>query len=298
MKYDVIIIGGSYAGLSAAMSLGRTIRKVLVIDEDKPCNQQTPHSHNFLTQDGSTPAAIAALGREQVLKYPTVAIQEGRAIGVKGTDGNFEVSTAAGEQFYAGKLIFATGIKDIMPGIPGFSDCWGISVIHCPYCHGYEYKTQQTGILINSDMVADFAGMIRNLTDKLTVFTDGIALISKENQQRLGKMDVKIDERKIEQILHNNGNIGKLVFKDGTFMLDALYARLPFEQHCSIPETLGCNFTDMGFIQVNDLQKTSVAGVFAAGDNVTPFRSVAAAVAAGSKAGAAVNHELVAEKVW
>ena len=298
MKYDVIIIGGSYAGLSAAMSLGRAIRNVLVMDEGKPCNRQTPYSHNFLTQDGSTPAGIAALGREQVLKYPTVTFQEGRALEVKGEDGNFEVATAMGDRFYTGKLIFATGIKDVMPEIPGFSDCWGISVIHCPYCHGYEYKTQQTGILMNNDMAADFAGMIRNLTDKLTVFTNGAALISQENQQLLGKMGVKIDEREIEEILHNNGDISSLVFKDDTFRLDALYARLPFEQHCSIPKTLGCNFTDMGFIQVNDLQKTSVAGVFAAGDNVTPFRSVAAAVAAGNKAGAAINHELVAAKVW
>lgn len=298
MKYDVIIIGGSYAGLSAAMSLGRAVRKVLVIDEGNPCNRQTPHSHNFLTQDGNSPADIAALARAQVLKYPGIAFLDGRAIAVKGEDGDFEVSTLAGERFYAGKLIFTTGIKDTMPDIPGFSNCWGISVIHCPYCHGYEYRSQQTGILMNSDMVTDFAGMVRNLTEKLTVFTNGSSLISEINRQRLAKMGIDIDERKIGQILHNNGHISGLVFNEGTFPLEALYARLPFEQHSNIPEALGCSFTEMGFIQVNELQKTSIAGVFAAGDNITPFRSVAAAVAAGSKAGAAVNHELVAEKIW
>lgn len=299
MRYDVIIIGGSYAGLSAAMSLGRALRKVLVIDEAKPCNQQTPHSHNFLTQDGSTPAHIATLGKEQVLKYPTITFHHGKAVAAKGKNGNFEVKTAAAEVFYTTKIIFATGLKDIIPAIPGFEDCWGISVIHCPYCHGYEYKEQETGILLNGDPAFELARMIRNLTSRLTIFTNGNALISETHQAQLTAMGVRIEEREISEFVHKNGYISSIVFKDGKHsLLDALYARPPFEQHCQIPKEIGCKFTDGGHIQIDDVQRTSIPGIFAAGDNATGFRAVAIAIAAGNKAGAVINHELVAEKIW
>src|SRR5690554_5341159 len=145
--FDVIIIGGSYAGLSSAMALGRALRNVLIIDSGLPCNRQTPHSHNFLTQDGSTPNEIATLAKQQVEKYESVRFYKGIATsGVKTVDG-FEIMTDANSTFTSKKLILATGVKDIMPALPGFAACWGISIIHCPYCHGYEYRSQNTGIL-------------------------------------------------------------------------------------------------------------------------------------------------------
>ncbi|MDO7742673.1 MAG: NAD(P)/FAD-dependent oxidoreductase, partial [Pedobacter sp.] len=159
-KFDVVIIGGSYAGLSAAMALGRALRNVLVIDSGKPCNAQTPHSHNFITQDGETPAAIAAKAKEQVMQYPSVQFLNDIAVAVSGENSNFSVSTSAGLNIHAKKILFATGVKDIMPAIEGFAACWGISVIHCPYCYGYEYKSQPTGILMNGDMAIDMAELI------------------------------------------------------------------------------------------------------------------------------------------
>ena len=178
--YDVVIIGGSYAGLSAAMALGRAIRNVLIIDNGQPCNRQTPHSHNFLTQDGSTPAAIAALGKSQVMAYPTVQFVNDKVIAVEGENNNFRISTLGGEKVKARKLLFTTGIKDLIPDIKGFAACWGISVIHCPYCHGYEYKGQQTGILANGDIAFEFGRLIRNWTDRLTIFTNGISTITED----------------------------------------------------------------------------------------------------------------------
>jgi len=121
--FDVIIIGGSYSGLSAGMALGRSLRKVLIIDDGKPCNRQTPHSHNFITHDGKAPAEIAALARQQVEKYDTVTFFNGLATsGTKTADG-FNIQTASGETFNAKKLIFATGVKDHMPAIPGLGEC-------------------------------------------------------------------------------------------------------------------------------------------------------------------------------
>ncbi|MNY27009.1 Thioredoxin reductase [compost metagenome] len=186
-----------------------------------------------------------------------------------------------------------------MPTIPGFADCWGISVIHCPYCHGYEYKEQETGILLNGDPAFELARMIRNLTSRLTIFTNGNSLISEMHQAQLIAMRVGIEEREISEFVHKNGYISSIVFKDGTHSsLDALYARPAFEQHCQIPKEIGCKFTDAGHIKVDDVQRTSIPGVFAAGDNATGFRAVAIAIAAGNKAGAVINHELVAEKTW
>lgn len=293
-NFDVIIVGGSYAGLAAAMSLGRAIRKVLLIDSGKPCNRQTPHSHNFLTQDGSTPAAIAALGREQVLAYPTVQFVEGEVITVTGENLHFKVKTAVGELFQTRKVLFATGIKDEMPAIDGFAACWGISVIHCPYCHGYEYKNENTGVLINGDMALDRVKLLRQWTKKLTIFTNGPSTIPQEHITQLADMGVPIIEKSLKRIVHHNGHLNQLLFTDGfAIELNVLYAVIPFKQHCRIPAEMGCKLTDSGHISVDQFQETTVPGVFAAGDNVALFRSVAVAVAAGTTAGGFINHELL-----
>src|SRR5690606_24367400 len=143
--FEVIIIGGSYAGLSAAMALGRALRHVLIIDGGQPCNKQTPHSHNFITQDGKTPKEISSLAKQQVEEYETIKFYKGLAANATKTDKGFKITTDTNDTFTAKKLIFATGLKDIMPGIIGFAECWGISVNHCPYCHGYEYRNKNTG---------------------------------------------------------------------------------------------------------------------------------------------------------
>lgn len=294
--YDVIIIGGSYAGLSAAMALGRAIRNVLVIDSGKPCNRQTPHSHNFLTQDGNTPAAIAALARSQVMAYPTIHFLNDKVTGAEGENNNYRISTFGGEKIKAKKLLFATGIKDLMPDITGFAACWGISVIHCPYCHGYEYKGQQTGILVNGDIAFEFGRLIKNWTRNLTIFTNGKSTVTEENRKQLEETGITIIEKELREIQHKDGYLTNVIFTDGeSYDLDALYAKLPFEQHCLIPEKLGCVLSDSGYIQVDGFQQTSVPGIYAAGDNTAMLRSVSSAVATGTAAGAFINRELIAE---
>jgi len=292
-KFDAIIIGGSYAGLSAAMALGRSTRNTLVIDNGKPCNRQTPHSHNFLTQDGQTPKEIATLGKAQVAQYPTISFHDGLATkGTKTTDG-FEVTTQSGKVFTSKKLIFATGIADEMPDIEGFAECWGISVIHCPYCHGYEYRKQKTALMANGETAFHMIPLIHNLTDQLIVLTQGKADFSEEQWQKIKAHKVEVIEKEITAVKHQKGHIEKVVFKDGTTLeLDAMYAAIPFKQHTDIPQALGCEMTEQGYIQVDDFQKTNIAGVYACGDNATRMRSVANAVYQGSVAGAMLNGEL------
>ncbi|TDH18423.1 NAD(P)/FAD-dependent oxidoreductase [Segetibacter sp. 3557_3] len=296
-NFDVIIIGGSYSGLSAAMALGRALRNVLVIDDGKPCNRQTPHSHNFLTQDGKTPAEISTLAKEQVSHYDTIAFVTALATGGRKSADGFEVDTNGAGTFTAGKLIFATGVKDIMPEIPGFSACWGTSVIHCPYCHGYEVKHQQTGILGNGDYGFEFSKMIRNWTSDLTLFTNGESTLTEEQTAKLQKHNIRIVEHEVERFEHDNGHINSIVFRDGTSTsIKAIYARPAFTQSCDIPQQLGCELTEHGHLKTDMLQKTTVEGVFACGDNTTPFRTVATAVAAGVMAGAACNKEIIEDR--
>lgn len=293
---DVIIIGGSYAGLSAAMSLGRSLRNVLVLDSGLPCNRQTPHSHNFITHDGEAPAAIAALARQQVEKYGTVKFHSGLAVKGAKTAGGFEIATQSGEIFHAKKLVFATGIKDILPDIGGLAECWGITAIHCPYCHGYEARNEETGILANGDAAMHVTQLVNNLTKKLAIFTNGPSTFTTEQANKLEKHGIPVIETEIESFEHNKGKIENIVFRDGSRrQVTAVYVRASFVQHSDIPAALGCELTEQGHIKVDMLQRTSVPGVFACGDNCAMMRSVATAVATGNIAGAAANNELAGE---
>lgn len=295
-KYDVIIVGGSYAGLSAAMSLGRSLRKVLIIDSGLPCNRQTPHSHNFITHDGEPPKAIAEKALEQVLKYDTITVQPGIAVKAAKNDNSFALTTGDGAEFSARKLLFATGIKDLMPAIPGFAECWGITVIHCPYCHGYEVKQEKTGIMSNGDMAFEFSKLVNNLTKDLTLFTNGRSTFSTEQSEKLQAHNIAVVETEITGFDHDNGQLKQVLLKDGAAIpLKAMYAKIPFVQHCDIPEQLGCALNEHGYLSVDMLGRTTVPGIYAAGDNTAMMRAVSLAVAGGGMAGAAINKELAEE---
>ncbi|WP_416864674.1 MAG: NAD(P)/FAD-dependent oxidoreductase [Imperialibacter sp.] len=297
IKHDVIIVGGSYAGLAAGLALGRALRKVLVIDSGESSNRQTPHSHNFLTQDGTAPAAIASIARQQVSAYTTVSFLNDRVVSAKKLDSSFEVSMPFGESFTAKKLVFATGIVDLMPDIPGFAECWGKSVLHCPYCHGYEVRGQKTGILANGDSGYEFCMLIANWTSDLTLFTNGNSTLTHEQTARLHNHKINIVEDQILKLDQTNGYLSSIQFKTGRAeLVTALYARLPFQQHCDIPQQLGCELGEEGYIKVDAAQKTSVSGVYACGDNVTRMRTVANAVSMGTTTGLMVNKELVEEE--
>lgn len=295
-EFDVIIIGGSYSGLAAAMALGRSLKKVLVVDDGKPCNRQTPHSHNFLTQDGSTPKEISTLARQQVEKYSTVKLFSGLLTSAVKTGPGFEIRTNSDGSFTAKKLIFATGIKDVLPPIEGVAECWGISALHCPYCHGYEVRNEKTGILANGDDGFEFANLISNWTKDLTLFTNGRSTLTPEQTASLERHHIKIVETEIEKLTHSNGYIEKIVSKDGTtFPVKAVYVRTRFEQNSTVPLDLGCELTEEGYIKTDGFQKTTVPGVFACGDMTTRMRTVANAVATGATAGMMANREIVFE---
>jgi len=295
--FDAIIVGGSYAGLSCAMSLGRSLRKTLVIDSGRPCNASTPHSHNFITQDGKTPKEIALAARAQLEQYDTVQLMDGLVIEAAKTSAGFEIVTQDGSRLAGKKLVFATGIKDMLPDIKGFADCWGISIVHCPYCHGYEYRHRKTAIWAMGETAFHLTSLVSNLTKDLTALTNGKPVFTDEQLDKLKKHDIPIVEGEIVEIEQKMGRLEHVVFKDGTKMaFDVLYAKVPFLQHSHLPALLGCELTDQGYLKVDNFFQTSVPGVYACGDNASGMRSVANAVAGGNMTGAMVNMELVKER--
>ncbi|HEY0652895.1 MAG TPA: NAD(P)/FAD-dependent oxidoreductase, partial [Chryseosolibacter sp.] len=212
------------------------------------------------------------------------------------TNKGFEVTVSGGSAFMGKKLIFATGIKDVLPEIKGFGSCWGKTVLHCPYCHGYEVRFEPTGILGNGDYGFEFSALISNWTKDLTLFTNGKSTLTKAQTERLHAHGIRIIEKEIIELEHAGGRIQRINFDDGTSsFVKALYTRVPFLQHCTIPQSMGAATTDEGYLKIDSSHKTTIDGVFACGDNTTRLRAVANAVSAGTTAGMMVNKELITE---
>jgi len=291
--FEVIIVGGSYAGLSAAMALGRSLRKVLIIDSGLPCNRQTPHSHNFITHDGEAPASIAQKAKTQLLQYSTVEFFDGLGVHATKVDEGFVVTVQTGEEFLSKRLVLATGIRDLLLEIPGLAACWGITVIHCPYCHGYEFRGQRTAIMANGERAYHLATLVNNLTDKLTILTGSAPDFTSDQMTRLRAHQIEVVPDEVSAIIHEDGQVKQVAFSDGRVMpFSAIYAAVPFVQSSDIAASLGCQFTEQGRIQVDPMQKTTIEGVFACGDNASTVRSLASAVYSGNLAGAVINQEL------
>lgn len=296
-QFDVIIIGGSYSGLAAGMALGRALRRVLIVDSGLPANRQTPYSHNFITQDGVPPQEISAIARQEVERYTTVEFLHGTVTHVAVSDNGSTVKLEGGATYRAKKLVFATGIRDVMPPIPGFAESWGISVLHCPYCHGYEVRDEVTGVLGNGAKAFELVRLISNWTKELTLYTNGPSQLTEFQAALLRAHGIRIEEAEVRALEHAQGQVHHIRLNDGSAQsIHALYAMPAFEQHCSIPQQLGCALTEEGYIQVDVQQRTSIPGIYACGDNTARLRTVANAVATGTTAGMMLNKELVAEE--
>lgn len=295
-KYEVIIIGGSFAGLSAALCLGRAQRKVLIIDSGLPCNRFTPISQNFLTRDSESPDNILKKGLRDVRKYPTVEFLKDLALSVKKISKGFQIITWAGNTYTSRKLILATGLKDKIPQIPGFKKCWGISILHCPYCHGYEVKNTPTGILGNREIGFEMAKLLSQWTEDLKIFTNGPARFSEIQLKQLNKNKVDIVEHVVSCFTHDNGRLRKVVFENDTEIhLKAIYVKPTFEQSSTIPMELKCQLTTTGLLKIDEFQKTNIPGLFACGDNSNIKRTISFSLSSGTNAGMSLNKELIEE---
>ncbi len=293
--FDVIIVGGSYSGLSAALALGRSLRKVLIIDSGTPCNTPAPHSHNFLTQDGKVPQEIAHIAKQDILKYPSISWLDDQVTHAELKGNETIIETANGKKVRGRRILFATGLKDIMPDLDGYSACWGKSILHCPYCHGYEFKGKKIGIMGDGNTAFHYALLVKNYGASLQIFTQDSSKLEKVQRDALGRNGIEIIESTVKKLQHKDGWLEAVQLENGrTVHLDALYNRPLFEQHCKVPVHLGCELTAQGLLKTDPNQQTSLKGIYACGDN-SSFRSIPVAVATGSTAGAAINIDLTIE---
>jgi thioredoxin reductase len=298
MHHDAIIIGGSFAGLSAAMQLARARRSVAVIDAGRPRNRFSEHSHGFFGQDGRTPAAMIADARAQVGAYPTIRIIEGEAVEASGTDGDFTVTLADGESLSGSKIVLAFGLRDELPDIPGLAERWGRSVLHCPYCHGFEYAGKRLGVLQSHPMSFHSAQLIPEW-GPTTFFLNGAAMPDEETLARLARRGVTIEPVTLAALRGVSTSLSSILLADGRELaIEALYVAPKSRLGSPIAGQLGCLVEEamMGdLVKTDAFKKTSVAGVFAAGDIARQPHNATFASADGVMAGASVHQSLVFE---
>jgi thioredoxin reductase len=295
--HDVLIIGGSYAGLSAALQLGRARRRVLILDAGQRRNRFASSSHGFLGQDGQAPDAIAAKGRAEVLAYPTVtwrsaAVTEARAV----ADG-FLVR-AGTEEFRSKRILLATGVVDELPAIPGLAERWGKTAFHCPYCHGYELNLGRLGVLATGPSSMHHALLVSEwaAAGQTTFFLDGVFEPDAEQLAQLASRGIELERERIEAAL-GSAPVIELRLRDGrTRSLDGLFLAPRTHIPVNLGEQLGCELEQgpMGtYFKTDATKETTVPGVFACGDAGLPMGTVALAVGDGAFAGAAAHRSLV-----
>ncbi|WCM90422.1 NAD(P)/FAD-dependent oxidoreductase [Acidovorax sp. NCPPB 3576] len=302
MQFDALIIGGSFAGLSAAMQIARARRNVCVVDAGAPRNRFAAASHGFFGQDGARPQDMIALARRQLMAYPSVTFKAGQAVDAQATghgsnDGNgFMVTMESGEQLTARKLLLATGVRDELPAIDGLPERWGATVLHCPYCHGYEVGGRPMGTLYAAPASVHHALLVSDW-GPMTLFLNGHGAPDAESLASLAARGISIEPARIARLEGYASALSGVRLDDGRFVpIDALF--VPPRTHMVSPlaEQLGCAF-DEGpsgpVIRTDATQQTTVPGVFAAGDAAMPGHNATLASANGLMAGVWLHKALV-----
>lgn len=293
-EFDAIVIGGSYAGLSAATQLARARKRVLVIDAGRRRNRFALHSHGFLTQDGSDAAAIAATARDQLRSYPNVRWADGTAAHAQARGAGFAVTLDDGTLFAGRRLVLATGVSDELPPVPGLAERWGRSVFHCPYCHGYELDAGRIGVLAVGPLSMHHALMLPDW-GTVTFFLNDAFAPDAEQMAALAARGVTVERTAVARIEGEAG--ADVVLADGRVLPMAdLFVASRMHAASPIASQLGCAMEDgpMGaYVQTDAMKASSIPGVFCCGDMARPAGNVAFAVADGAMAGVAAHRSLI-----
>jgi len=296
MRYDAIIIGGSFAGLACALYLARARRRICVVDAGLPRNRFSTHGHGFLTQDGSSPAEILRVAREQVAAYPSVTFMSGRAVAAEGTSDNFRVVLDSGEALEARRLVLAFGISDELPDIPGLAERWGQSVLHCPYCHGYEFADRQLGVLYAQPLSLHQAMLVAEW-GPVTLFLNGNEAEDADAIAELARRGVAVEAAPVRALHGQGAELDSVELADGRHVpIQALYVGPRSRLNSDIADMLGCQLEDgmMGPILSTDAMKqTTISGVVAAGDITRSAHSITWSASDGVMAAMAVHRSLV-----
>ncbi|MBI1279003.1 MAG: NAD(P)/FAD-dependent oxidoreductase [Anaerolineaceae bacterium] len=294
--FDTIIVGGSTAGLSAAIYLGRFRRKVLIVDSQKPANRFSHASHSFFTRDGMSPAELVAIGKEQLRPYETVTLQSGEVTQVMPDGQYFTVTLADGSQHTARKILLATGLKDTLPPITGIDQFWGTSVFHCPYCDGWEQRDQPVAIINKGEGALHIAKLLRVLTADLVICSNGASEFTAEQRALLAKHDIRVIETPIESVKGSATQIEQIVFADGsTLARKAIFIAPITTPHSDFTRHLGCEVNQNGVVKIDWQGRTTVTGIYAAGDISFGARQLIFASSQGAFAAIGINMDLIGE---
>ncbi|MBD8657095.1 NAD(P)/FAD-dependent oxidoreductase [Oxalobacteraceae sp. CFBP 13730] len=292
LPYDAIIIGGSYAGLSAALQLARARRRILVIDAGQRRNRFAADSHGFLTRDGQPAADIAAEGRANVAAYPNVDWHDGTATSARQDGDTFVIELDGAATVRGARLVLATGVRDDLPPIDGLAERWGKSVFHCPYCHGYELNEGRIGVLASGPLSVHQAQMLPHW-GQVTFFTNGVCPLDDAQRADLHARGVVVDETPVRRLV----NVATVVLEDGRQeIMTGLFTYGRVHMASPIAEQLDCAFEQgpLGpFIRTDDSRQTTVPAVFAAGDAMRAASTVALSVADGAMAGVGAHRSLL-----
>lgn len=298
-RYDVVVIGGGAAGLSGALTLARARRSVLVVDAGEPRNAPAGHVHNYLGREGTPPAELYAIGRGEVESYGG-EIVPGRVVAVRRDDDDFRVDLAGGREVRARRLLLATGLTDDLPDLPGAAERWGSTVLHCPYCHGWEVRDRAVGIVSTGPMGAYAAGLWRQWTDDVVLFVHTGAEPTAEERERLEARGVRIVHGEVAG-LEGGADVrmadGELVSRDAVVVTPRMVANaelladlgttpVPMEMHGAVMGT---------YLPADPMGRTEVSGIWVAGNAGDLSAQVIVAAAQGLRAGAMINADLIEE---
>lgn len=292
---DVVVVGAGSAGLSAALVLGRARRRTLLLDGGPPRNAPSPAAHSFFTQDGAVPLELLAVGRDQLHPYDSVHLRSARAVKVERTAGNFTVVMDDGNVESARRIVLATGVVDQLPAIEGIDQLWGKGVLHCPFCHGWEVRDEPLAIYGRGRDGIEFARLLLGWSHHLVLCSDGPADLNDADFAFLKRHGIGVREERIVR-LEGETRLNRIMFADGgTLERTALFMRPPWALASDLSRQLACEHTDDGTVRVNEDGRTSVPGVYAAGDMITRAHQVILAAASGARAALSIQRELVTE---
>lgn len=295
--YDVIVVGGGPAGLSAALILGRCRRSVLLCDSGRYRNDATPAMHGFLSRDGVSPAELRRLGREQLAPYG-VEIRDALITDARREGDHFEVTLAGGDTEEGRKMLLATGIVDWLPDIPGLRELYGKSVHHCPYCDGWEERDQAIAVHGRGDTGVELAIRMLRWSSDVMLFTDGPAELSTEDRERLARSGVEVREERIARLEGTGGRLSKIRFEDGGAVpRSAMFVKVEHVQRSNLAAKLGCEVDPQkGVRTARSWEETCADGVYVAGDASRDLLLAIVAAAEGAKAAFGIDRALSLEE--
>lgn len=294
--FDVVVVGGGAAGLSAALILGRSRRSVLLVDAGEPRNAPAAHMQGVLSRDGMPPSEYLALGREEIQGYGARLVSDEVTAVVPDEDGEFTVRLAEDADVHARRVVVATGLVDELPEIPGLRERWGRDVLHCPYCHGWEVRDQVFGVLAHPSLGAHQALLLTQWSKHITLFLHDVTELPDGQREQLDAAGIRIVTGPIEQALTTDDKLTGVRLQDGTVVaLDVLFAAGTPVPRDTLLRDLGARTTPTPvgpYTEVDPTGRTSVPGVWAVGNAAGPTEQVVNAVSAGYRAGQTINAEL------